>query len=248
MSHFMHLSQFSRRIALILLFASLTASIVAVPMRANAQESAAAANSSAAKPNNVDKTIDKSGATESAAEDENVYRHTPMVRSLARMFHLDVETTARIFEFFNFAVVALAILIPLARIMPKVIRKRSETLKHDLESARKLTQDANTRLSAVEAKLAKLDEEIAGIRVQVEAESKNDEVRIKATIQEESERIVASAEQEIALAAAQAKRGLRHFAADLAIDQAVKQLVLTPESDRALIAEFVGDVAKGEQN
>jgi F-type H+-transporting ATPase subunit b len=121
-------------------------------------------------------------------------------------------------------------------------------LKHDLESARKLTQDANARLNAVEAKLAKLDQEIAGIRVQVEEESKNDEVRIKATIQEESGRIVASAEQEIALAGAQAKRGLRLFAADLAIEQAVKQLVLTPESDRALIAEFVGDVAKGEQN
>ena len=50
------------------------------------------------------------------------------------------------------------------------------------------------------------------------------------------------------LAAAQAKRGLRHFAADLAIEQAAKQLVLTPETDRALIAEFVSDAAKGGQN
>jgi F-type H+-transporting ATPase subunit b len=73
-------------------------------------------------------------------------------------------------------------------------------------------------------------------------------VRIKATIEEESGRIVAAAEQEIAVAAAQAKRGLRNFAADLAIEQAAKQLVLTAESDRALIAEFVGDVTKGGQN
>jgi F-type H+-transporting ATPase subunit b len=50
------------------------------------------------------------------------------------------------------------------------------------------------------------------------------------------------------MAAAQARRGLRHFAADLAIDQATKQLVLTAETDRALIAEFVGDVTKGGQN
>jgi hypothetical protein len=28
----------------------------------------------------------------------------------------------------------------------------------------------------------------------------------------------------------------------LAVDQAAKQMVLTPETDRALIAEFVGDV------
>jgi F-type H+-transporting ATPase subunit b len=44
------------------------------------------------------------------------------------------------------------------------------------------------------------------------------------------------------MAAAQARRGLRNFAADLAIDQAAKNLVLTVETDRALIAEFVGDV------
>jgi hypothetical protein len=55
------------------------------------------------------------------------------------------------------------------------------------------------------------------------------------------------------VAAAQAKRGLRHFAADLAIDQASKQLVLTPQTDQALIAEFLSDVnlqgaTKGGQN
>jgi F-type H+-transporting ATPase subunit b len=44
---------------------------------------------------------------------------------------------------------------------------------------------------------------------------------------------------------------LRSFAADLAIEQAEKQLVLTPETDRALIAEFISDVAtngKGGKN
>jgi hypothetical protein len=35
------------------------------------------------------------------------------------------------------------------------------------------------------------------------------------------------------------RRGLRNFAADLAIDQAAKQLVLRRRTDRALIAEFV---------
>ena len=46
------------------------------------------------------------------------------------------------------------------------------------------------------------------------------------------------------LGAAQARRGLRHFAADLAVDQAATQMVLTPETDRALLAEFVGNVGK----
>ena len=140
---------------------------------------------------------------------------------------------------------ALAIRIPLARFMPKIIRKRSETLKHDLESARKMTAGCQhaTERGGSEAARSWIDE-IAEIRAQVEEESKHDEVRIKATIEEESGRIVAAAEQEIAMAAAQARRGLRHFAADLAIEQAARQLVLTPETDRALIAEFVGDASR----
>ncbi len=67
----------------------------------------------------------------------------------------------------------------------------------------------------------------------------------KPAIEEESARIVAAAEQEITVAAAQARRGLRHFAADLAIEQAAHQLVLTPETDRALISEFVREVTSG---
>jgi F-type H+-transporting ATPase subunit b len=139
-------------------------------------------------------------------------------------------------------------LIPLVRIMPKLLRKRSEKIRADLETARKTTQDANTRLSAVEAKLASLDQEIVRFRTEVEQQIAQDEQRGKAALEEESARIVASAEQEISVAAAQAKRSLRHFAADLAIDQAVKQLVLTPETDRALIAEFVSETGRDGMN
>ena len=77
--------------------------------------------------------------------------------------------------------------------------------------------------------------------MQVEQESKQDEARIKSTIKEESSRIVAAAAQEMEATVAQARRSLRHFAADLAIEQAVEQLAITPETDRALIAEFLTD-------
>lgn len=142
----------------------------------------------------------------------------------------------------------LAIVVPLVRVMPKFLKNRAAKVREDIDSAKKVTDDANARLSAVEAKLASIGDEIAKFRAEVERESSQDEARIKATIEEESTRIVAAAEQEIGVAAAQAKRALRHFAADLAIEQAAKQLVLTAETDRALIAEFVGDVAKGGLN
>ena len=181
-------------------------------------------------------------------EGENVYRHSKLVKSAAKALGWPVETTARTFEIVNVAIVVLGLGIPLVRIVPKMLRSRREKLSSNLESARKETDDANTRLKAVEEKLKHLDEEIARYRAEIENEMRGDEARIKGSLEEEKVRIVASVEQEIGIAAAQARRGLRSFAAELAIEQAEKQLVLTPETDRALIAEFLSTAGKGGQN
>ena len=246
----LHSSSSSKALGFVF-FAVLVAGLAIAPCRMTAQQSAPAA-ASAAVPATTGAAKPEAAKTEQAPksddEDTNKYRYTSTVQAVAKIVHLPIETTARIFEFINFAIIFLAIAIPLFRLLPKVIRKRSQTLTHSIASARKVTEDANARLSAVEVQLSRLDEEIAQIRSQVEQESLQDEARIKATIGEESARIVASAEQEIGVAAAQARRGLRHFAADLAIEQAAKQLILSPETDRALIAEFVGDVVKEGKN
>jgi F-type H+-transporting ATPase subunit b len=237
-------ARFTARIFWIASLAVLTASMAVVPLRLAAQDAAAssqpiAATNEAAKP----------GAAKSEEEQNNAFRlEGPVVKWTARTFKLPVTTAANIFDFINFAIIVLAIGFPLFRFLPKFIRARGEKVRTDIDSARKVTEDANSRLSAVEAKLSRLGEEIAKFRAEVEQEIGQDEARIKAALEEESARIVASVEQEIGVAAAQAKRGLRHFAADLAIEQATKQLVLTPETDRALIAEFVGDVKRGGQN
>ena len=189
-------------------------------------------------------TPSASAAARSEEEQQNnAFRlEGPVVKWTARTLNLSLERTADIYEVVNFLIIVLAIGVPLFRFLPRYLRQRKQKVRDDIESARKVTEDANARLSAVEAKLSKLGDEIQKFRTEVEAESLHDEARIKASLAEESSRIVEAAEQEIGVAAAQALRGLRNFAADLAIDQAAKQLVLTPEADRALIAEFVGDV------
>lgn len=178
---------------------------------------------------------------------DDQYRHSPNVQALARLLYLNVETAAWTFEIFNFSILALAIVIPLVRIMPRLIRNRSEKIRTDILAAQRVTQDANALLSAAEAKLANLDQEITRFRAEIEHQIAQDEQRGKAVLEEETARIVASAEAEISQAAAQAKRTLQHFAADLAIGEAVKhvkQLVLTPETDRALIAEFLVEAGR----
>jgi F-type H+-transporting ATPase subunit b len=229
---------------------ALAVGMMTTPAQLTAQETAPAAASTTATAQNPaqPQAAKPEGAQKSEADALNVYRHAPVVRTLAKLLNLEPETAARLFEFINFAIIALAIVIPLVRILPRVMRQRSETVRQKIESARKATEEANARLSVIEKQLSGLGAEIAKMRAQVEDESRQDEVRIKSTIEEEKSRIVATAAQEIGVAAAQARRELRHFAADLAIEQAAKQLVLTPASDRALIAEFLGEVESGAEN
>lgn len=240
------------RISVFLVSAVFAAALAFAPIRAAAQAPAVApATSTAAS----QPSLDSAGTPphKEEAEQEKELLHAPVVQSVARMLHLNLDTTIFLLLGINFAIIFFAIVIPIARIMPKVMRKRSQTLSQDLETARAATADAQSRLSAVEAKLAGLGQEMEKFRAQIEQESLEDEKRIKASLSEESARIVAAAEQEIGVAAAQIRRGLRDFAADLAIDQASRQLALTPETDRALIAEFVSGVsadapAKGGRN
>jgi F-type H+-transporting ATPase subunit b len=228
--------------------AAFLATAAAIPFRVtaqtSAQDSALAAQPTPVASSTVKPEAAKPEEAQKPEEDTNaVYRHSAMVQTIARMIHLDVDTTSRLFECINFGIVVLAIGFFLFRWLPKTLRSRSEKVSTDIESARKVTEDAYSRLSAIEAKLSGLDGEIARIRAQVEVESREDEARIKSTIKEESARIVAAAAQEIGSAAVQARHSLRHFAADLAIEQAAKQLAITAETDRALIAEFLGDAA-----
>jgi F-type H+-transporting ATPase subunit b len=166
------------------------------------------------------------------------YRHSKAVQAIARMTGLKVETTAQIFEDFNSGVLILAIAYFLFKLVPGLLRKRSETIRKDLSEARKATEDANRRLAEVEARLSRLGSEIEAIRQQAERDSVQDEKRIAAALEDERQRIVASAEQEIAAAQAAAQRELKKFAAELAIDSAMRKIQLTADTDRALVRDF----------
>lgn len=231
-----------RSVLYLVLSIVLAASAVSIPFQAFAQEATPAVSSDTGSAPAVDRKAKRDAEEKAEREETNTYRHSPTVEWISHTFHLDIEQTALLFEFINFAIIALAVGIPLIRILPKVLRQRSARLTAEIEVAQAKTADANERLNAVEAKLAGLDSEIAAIRMQVEEDMKSDEARAKTLLQEESARIVAAAEQEIVMAGTLAQRGLKQFAADLAIDRAMSQLTLDADTDRALIAEFAGDL------
>jgi len=227
---------------LLIFFGVFAVSLLAGPVALRAQTEAQTADKPATEASSPKREA------KSEADETNEYRHSASVQAIAKFLNVDVETAAKGFEYINFAIIALAVGIPLFRTLPKVLRQRSARLGADLEVAQAKTADANERLSAVEKKMAGLDAEIAAIRKQVEEDMRADEVRSKAAIEEETARIVAAAEQEIAMAGRQAQRGLKKFAADLAIDRALSTLALDAEADRALIAEFAADVDGGKHS
>jgi F-type H+-transporting ATPase subunit b len=185
--------------------------------------------------------------------DENeAYRHSPTVQKLGAMVGLNAEQAATAFTLLNFAVLAVLVGWFLAKNLPKTFRDRNSSIQKDLVDARTATEEASARLSSVEERLSKLDEQIAALRAQADKDSAHDEQRIRASIEEDKQKIVAAAEQEIAAATALAQRQIQQYAAELAIDQAARKLVVSAETDRLLVQSFArrltGDDKKGGQN
>jgi F-type H+-transporting ATPase subunit b len=183
---------------------------------------------------------------------DDVYRHSASVKWIGRWLHLDKESSAELFEYLNFAILAGAILYALSKYLPKTFRENRENIQHRLVDARTATEQAHERLTAIEQRLSHLDEEIAAISKQAEKDSVEDEARIKASIEDERRRIVDAAGKDIAAAASAAQRDLKRFAAGLAVDRAGQKMVLTEDDDRDLMQEFAqslgqqGHAGRGE--
>jgi len=196
----------------------------------------------------------EAGKAEAKEEEESneAYRHSAAVKAIGAKLGLDAEQAATVFTLINFLVLAGLVGWFLAKSLPKTFRTRNEAIQKHLVEAQAASQEASVRLSGVEARLGKLDEQITALREQAEKDAALEEQRIKASVEEEKKHILATAEQEIAAAAANARRLIQQYAADLAIDQAAKKLVVTAETDRLLVQDFarrlVGDNAKEGQN
>jgi len=185
--------------------------------------------------------------------DENdQYLHSATVRKLGSMVGLDAEQAATTFTVLNFVVLAGLVGWFLLKTLPKTFRDRNTAIQKSLVDARTATEEASARLSTVEERLSKLDSQIAALRAQADKDSIADEQRIKASVEEDKQKIIAAAEQEISAATALAQRQIQQYAAELAIDQAARKLVVSAETDRLLVQSFarrlMGDDSKEGHN
>jgi F-type H+-transporting ATPase subunit b len=237
---------FVKRFLPVVMFAAL----LIVPARSLRAQDAGSASPSVAGQSTPEA---QSPAKEKQEEDENEkYRHSDTVRALGAKFGLDAEGAATAFTVLNFVVLAALVGWFLVKSLPKTFRDRSTAIQKQLVDARTATEEASARLNSVEDRLSKLDGQIATMRAQAEKDSAHDEERIKASVEDDKQKILAAAEQEITAATALAQRQLQQYAAELAIEQAARKLVVTAETDRLLVQNFaqrlVGDDSKKGQN
>jgi F-type H+-transporting ATPase subunit b len=155
---------------------------------------------------------------ESSGEDTEQFKHSDSVRFLARITGLSLEGAYWLAVIINFAIVAGVIVWASKKNLPAVFRNRTALIQKSIEEARRASEDANQRLTHIESRLSRLDDEIAQMRITSEKEATAEEQRIQQAAEEDAKRIVESAEQEIAAAAKAARRELTSYAADLAVN------------------------------
>jgi F-type H+-transporting ATPase subunit b len=212
----------------------MAALLFAPSFRLHAQEAKPAANTGAAS------TPEAQSSEKNRQErDENdAYLHSASVRAMGAKLGMNPDQAATAFTVANFVVLALLVGWFLLKTLPKVFRDRNSRIQKYLVDARTATEEAKVRLKGVEERLSKLDEQIAVMRAQAEKDAAADEQRIKASVEEDKKKILAAAEQEIATATIQAQRQIQQYAAELAIDQAARKLVVSAETDRLLVQDF----------
>ena len=148
--------------------------------------------------------------------------------------HLGISAEAGywLFVFINFAIIAGFIYWASRTSLAQAFRNRTAAIQKGLEEARRASTEANARLQEIQARLSKLDSEVAAIRAAADADFSAEEQRIKLAAEADARRVIESGESEITAATKSARRELKTYAAELAVELAKKKLKSTHKPTR----------------
>ena len=146
-----------------------------------------------------------------------------------------------LFKWINFAIVASVLIWLFGKVLPPVFRSRAESIGATITKATAAKAEADRKLRDAEQRLARLEEEVRGLREQEQREAAAEAERIRALARSDAEKIGLAAKSEIQAAERAARIELKALAAKLAVDGAESLLAkqLTPQTQDALIEGFV---------
>ena len=154
------------------------------------------------------------------------------------------ERATELFKWINFGILAAVLLWVFAAKLPPVFRANAETIASAITKATAVKAEADRQLADAEAKLARLEQEIALMRVSAEKEAAADAERIREMAKSEAEKVSLAARAEMEAAERAARMELKALAAKLAVDGAESLLAkqLTAQAQESLVSGFVASL------
>ena len=156
------------------------------------------------------------------------------------------STTGLAFRVINFLIVAYGAWYLFARKWARWFRAQSEKISVAISDAARAKQEAEQLLREAEAKTARLEQEVAEMRVSAQRDAAAEAERIRAAAREEAAKIERAAAMEIQAAERAARMELKALAAQLAVEraEAVLRGKMTPATEAALFRAFVSDLGR----
>ncbi len=158
---------------------------------------------------------------------------------LAHLLGVSTATGYQIFIALNFATMVAVIAWFLRSRLPAWLRNRAQAIRQSLDDAGKASIEAQQRLSAIEARMLKLQSEISAMQSVADQESEAEGERLRASAEEEKRKIAAFAEQEILAAVTRAKRDFKLYAAELMVTLAAIRIKADNSTDEEILHSFI---------
>jgi F-type H+-transporting ATPase subunit b len=148
----------------------------------------------------------------------------------------------------NFLILAAGLGYLIAKNLPAFFQSRTASIQKSIVEAQQAKLDAERRASEMDARMNALGAEIERFRTQAQGEMEQEGARIRRETAEQIQKLERQAEIEIESAGKLARRELRAYAAELAVDLAEKRIRarLDAPTESALINGFVQDLKQKE--
>ena len=126
----------------------------------------------------------------------------------------------------------------------KVFDDRAAAIRKELDKAKIEKEEAERKLAEVEARMSKLDEEVAQMRAEADLEAEREATRIREAAALEAEKIKLMTAREVEGAMKEARAELRAFVADnsVAMAEAIIRRELKPEDNSKILNKYVEEL------
>ena len=153
-----------------------------------------------------------------------------------------------IWKWLNFAILAAGLGYLMAKTLPAFFKSRTAEIQKGIREARDVKLEAERLSNQMEARMSALGADIEEFRARAHTEMEQEGERIRQATASQIRKLEQQAESEIEAAGKTARRELRAYAADLALDLAEQRIRarLDPSAEATLVDNFVADLKQRE--